>query len=120
MGMQDKIENATTTSWLTDGLSRAEINCTKHLGRIATAIEVKRHSLNMSQEDFANHLDVSVDTVKEWESGEHDFTISQIDELFEKLGLRFGFTITPQSNKVHVLTPDELENIATYAQSDSL
>ena len=57
--------------------------------KIATKIREKRISMHMSQRKFADFMHVTQATVSVWESGRHNFSISLLMYICEKIGLDF-------------------------------
>jgi transcriptional regulator with XRE-family HTH domain len=85
----DKITNAKSTSWVTEGLSETEIKTTVELAKISARIEKRRLDMGMTQKEFANYMGVSQGMVSKWESGEYNFSINSLNEICNKLDLRF-------------------------------
>jgi transcriptional regulator with XRE-family HTH domain len=90
----EKITNAKSTSWVTDGLSETEIKTTVELAKISAKITKHRLDMRMTQKEFANYMGVSQGMVSKWESGEYNFSIKSLNEICSKLGLRFTPLIT--------------------------
>ena len=74
-----------STNWLTAGLSEEELLAKKTLAIIAADIQLKRIELGLDQKEFAKLLGVSQGMVSRWESGTHNFTITTLVSLCEKL-----------------------------------
>lgn len=68
-------------------MTPAEIIANRQRALIASAIEIWRVDHDMSRDDFAKLVGVSSVTVAEWESGEHDFCISELSEISCKTGI---------------------------------
>ena len=83
-----------STNWLTAGLSAEELLAQKTLAIIAAEIQLKRIDMGLDQKQFAKMLGVSQGMVSRWESGTHNFTITTLVSLCEKLGLSFEPKIT--------------------------
>lgn len=93
MSIGEKIANAKTTDWLTEGLEEKQIKEIKELALIAAKIELKRTALGMTQKEFAKKMGVSQGMVSRWESGTYNFTITTLNEICKKLELEFEPTI---------------------------
>ena len=89
MSIKDKLANAQTTDWLTEGISDLELKQIKDLASISAAIELRRKDLGMSQKEFSAYMGVSQAMVSKWESGEYNFTISSLNEICYRLDLDF-------------------------------
>lgn len=76
---------------------------------IAMRIRRKRAELEMTQAQFAEHLDVAQAMISKWESGSYNFTLSALAKLFAKLeeSLSFDFDRKePQRLAEHVTASD--------------
>lgn len=101
MSLKEKMLRAETSSWLSDGLSKAEISTAKTLGLISAQIEEKRLSMEMNQIEFARFLGVSQGMVSKYESGTYNFSISCLNMLSHKLGMRLDVALSdiePEEN----------------------
>ncbi len=83
---------------VTDGLSRKDVLDGITGGKIASVILTRRCELGMEQGEFAQHMGVSRETVSGWESGEWDFTISELCGICEKLLLVFDVSFTREQD----------------------
>lgn len=95
MGIAEKIANAKKTTWLSEGLSDAEIKTTIELAKISAQIERCRLDMRMSQKEFAAYMGVSQGMVSKWESREYNFTIKSLNEICQKLNLKFNISFDP-------------------------
>ena len=68
-------------------ISAADINASRYLGEISSAIVKKRMELNMTQKEFAKHIKVSQGMISKWEGGDYNFSIKSLAELAEKLDI---------------------------------
>lgn len=93
MGVMEKIANAKKTSWISDGMSEAEIKTTVELAKISAQIERRRLELGMTQIEFAAYMGVSQGMVSKWESREYNFTIRSLNEVCEKLELDLSVSV---------------------------
>ena len=92
---------------LTANMSTAEIKASMVISDISSRIEKERINMGLSQKDFAKYLGVSQGMVSKWESGDYNFTIESIANIFDKLNLDFEFTITSDLNLINVSTTEE-------------
>lgn len=98
MSINEKIKNARTTDWLSEGLSQNQIRKIKELALISSKIQMKRLELGLNQKQFAKMMGVSQGMISKWESGEYNFTISNLIDICSKLDLRFQPTIFDEYN----------------------
>lgn len=90
MGIAEKIAHAKKTSWVTEGLSDAEVKTIVELAKISAQIERSRLEMNMTQQQFAEHMGVSQGMISKWESREYNFTIKTLNEICQKLDLKMS------------------------------
>lgn len=93
MGMKEKIASAKKSSWVTEGFSESEVKTIVELARISAKIERRRLELGMTQQEFAEYMDVSQGMVSKWESREYNFTIRSLNEICGKLELNLSLSI---------------------------
>lgn len=63
------------------------------LNRIAAVIAGYRYNQRLTQTDLAKQLGVTQAMVSKYESGEYNFSLKTLFELFDKLKLRFSLSI---------------------------
>ena len=90
MGIAEKIASAKKSTWLSEGLSEAEIKTTVELAKISAQIERCRLDMHMSQKEFAAYMGVSQGMISKWESREYNFTVRSLNEICPKLNLKFN------------------------------
>lgn len=66
-------------------ISAADINASRYLGEISSAIVKKRMELNMTQKEFAKHIKVSQGMISKWEGGDYNFPLSRLRNLQKNL-----------------------------------
>lgn len=93
MSITEKMNKAKKESWLSQGLTEAEIKTTVELAKISAKIERCRLDLGMTQKEFADYMGVSQGMVSKWESREYNFTIRSLNEISEKLGLHVSVSM---------------------------
>lgn len=103
---------------LTANMSTAEIKTAMVISDISAKIEIERINKGMTQMQFAKFMGVSQGMVSKWESGEYNFTIEAIANIFDKLGLDFDFTITPDIELISVNKSNETINFNGVIEVD--
>ena len=93
MGVMDKVTNAKRTTWVSEGISEAEIKTTVELAKISAKIERCRLDLGMTQTEFANFMGVTQGMVSKWESRDYNFTIRSLNEICQKLDLTLSLSM---------------------------
>lgn len=93
MSIEEKMKNAKTTDWLSQGLTKKEIERIGQLAVISAKIQLKRLELGLNQKEFAKMMNVSQGMISRWESGDYNFTIATLTEICDKLDLEFIPTI---------------------------
>lgn len=91
-----------TTNWLTEGLTKEELNIQKTLAIIAAELQFKRIDMGLDQKEFAKKLGVSQGLVSRWESGTYNFTITTLANICNKLGLLFEPRITDKEIETNI------------------
>jgi len=100
MGINEKIRNAKTSEWISEGLSNEKIKEIKKLAVISAQIQLRRIEMGMNQKQFAKMMGVTQGMISKWESGKYNFTIKTLDEIYDRLGLEFSPTV--QNNTYNV------------------
>jgi DNA-binding transcriptional regulator YiaG len=100
----EKIANAKKTSWLTEGMTNADVKTTVELAKISAKIERSRIDLGMTQKEFADYMGVSQSMVSKWESRDYNFTIKTLNEICQKLNLTLNISLDTLKND----TPDNV------------
>lgn len=93
MGVMEKVANAKKASWISEGISEAEIKTTIELARISAKIERCRLDLGMTQIEFAKFMGVTQGMVSKWESRDYNFTVRSLNEICQKLDLTLSVSI---------------------------
>lgn len=93
MALNEKIANAKTTNWITEGLSEEEIKSTVELAKISAQIERRRLDMGMTQKEFAKFMGVSQGMISRWESREYNFTVKTLVDICEKTGLSLSVSM---------------------------
>ena len=65
----------------------------KLMAQFSNAITSERLNLNMSQQDFAKHINATQSLISRWECGDYNFSINRIAEIAAKLDLNVDFKI---------------------------
>lgn len=88
---------------LAKNMSAAEIKTAFVTADISTVITKERIARKMTQKEFADFMGVSQPMISKWESGDYNFTISSIAEIFDKLELDFDFKIiSKQTEEINI------------------
>lgn len=104
-------------SSITEGMSASEIKAAMVTSEISSIIADERIKLKMTQKEFSDFMGVSQAMISKWESGDYNFTISSISNIFDKLGMDFNFTIHEDEDLNRMFKP--LENIKLNMPSNS-
>lgn len=113
MGITEKIAGAKKTSWVSDGISEAEVKTIVELAKLSAKIERCRLDLGMTQKEFANYMGVTQGMVSKWESREYNFTIRSLNEICQKLGLTLSMNMEqPCSNTDYAIIKWDEEKIS--------
>ena len=99
MNVLDRISDNREASWLTEGLSDAEVKTTVELAKISARIELCRIEMGMTQQEFAKYMGVSQGMVSKWESREYNFTIKSLNEISKKLNLNLSINLNKPSKE---------------------
>lgn len=110
--MERRVTGAELYDVLTKNVSNADIKKAMVISDIALAILKERVNKNMSQKEFAEFLGVSQGMISKWESGDYNFTVSSIVNVFEKLGINFEFNILQKTTN--------FSNIDSYEIADNM
>lgn len=89
MGIAEKLAKAKKTDWLAEGLSDLEVENMIRSAKISARLERYRHTLHMSQKEFAVYMGVPQEMVAKWESREYDFPHQTLHDICQKLNLEF-------------------------------
>jgi len=84
---KEKIINAKTVDFFNE-LTQEEKAEAELKASIAMAIHDKRIAMKMNQQEFAEMNQVSQTMVSKWESGEYNFTISNLSKILTALGIK--------------------------------
>ena len=112
MGVMEKVANAKKTSWVSEGISEAEIKTTIELAKISAKIERCRLDLGMTQIEFARFMGVTQGMVSKWESRDYNFTVRSLNEICQKLDITLSVSIEKPClmNDYAVIKWDEEKN----------
>ena len=80
-----------------DSLPEHQLNTALICGAIAATIINKRHSLGLTQQEFAERYGVTQGMVSKWESANYNFTIARLSELMSKLEIPFDVLLEGKS-----------------------
>ena len=85
-------------SLFSETLTPADVLSAKLMAQFSNAITSERLNLNMSQKDFAKHINATQSLISRWECGDYNFSINKIAEIAAKLDLNVDFKI----NAIHL------------------
>ncbi len=99
MGIQDKIDKAKKTKWVTEGFSDSEVKSIVELAKISATIERCRIDMGFTQKEFADYMGVTQGMVSKWESREYNFTIKTLNEICKKIHMELDVSIRDLNNE---------------------
>lgn len=99
MGIEEKLAGAKKTNWISEGFSDVEVKTIVELAKISARIERCRMEMGMTQLEFAKYMGVSQGMVSKWESREYNFTIKTLNEICQKLDLKFSVELEKPCTK---------------------
>lgn len=70
-----------------------------------------RKSLNLTQEQFGDRLNVTQSTISSWEKGRTDIDLASLVKMSEEFGVSIDRILT---GKEHGLSVDEMDTIMLY------
>ena len=62
--------------------------------KISVAIMKKRVEMNKTQKEFSRHMKVSQGMVSKWESGDYNFTVEALSNIFDALDMDVDIKFT--------------------------
>ena len=116
MGIEEKLAGAKKTSWISEGLTDAEVKTIVELAKISARIERCRMEMGMTQLEFAKYMGVSQGMVSKWESREYNFTIRTLNEICQKLDLEFSVELEKTYTKTMIYFGKLKNNTNVYAK----
>lgn len=87
--MSNEILSGSLFDDLLSDLSKTEIKCIKLKAKLAKWIQAKRKEMGLSQKQFSDFMGVKQAMISKWESGDYNFTISSLCDIFCKLDIDF-------------------------------
>lgn len=103
MSIESKLANAKEVDIFSE-LSQEDKMEADLLAEIAIQIHTRRMEMKMSQAEFAKFNKVTQTMVSKWESGEYNFTIQKLAEIFANIGLSLTFDIG-EKKEAHAVQP---------------
>ncbi len=95
-------------SLFSETLSPADVLSAKLMAQFSNAVTAKRLKLNMSQKDFAKHIDATQSLISRWECGDYNFSLNKIAEVAAKLDLDVDLKITDCTSSVEKQSDDNI------------
>ena len=93
-------QNAKSSSWLVSSLTKEQVKKLELIHEISMAIVRERKKLGMNQTEFAKFIGVPQGMVSKWESGEYNFTLENISNIFVKLNLDVNINVRKQLSRL--------------------
>ena len=90
MGIEKKLQNAKSSTWLSDSLTQEEKVAAAMSAEIASYLQKYRKSHGLTQDELAGILHVSNDEIIRWEDGDEDFTLANLAKIAITLNLRLS------------------------------
>lgn len=87
--MSNEILSGSLFDDLLSDLSKTEIKCIKLKAKLAKWIQVKRKEMGLNQKQFSDFMGVKQAMISKWESGDYNFTIASLCDIFCKLDIDF-------------------------------
>lgn len=92
MTLREKLKNIAQPYDLFSDLTDAEKEIDHILVCIAHEIYQRRTDLNWTQKKLAEAMQVSQSMVCQWESGDYNFTVEKLVQIFDTLGLKLNIS----------------------------
>ena len=89
MSINNKMDKAKESAWLSDYLTQEESDTAKYIAQIATIIQRQRKEKGYTQQELASMLGVSQVIVSRWENGEENFTIATLAKISSALEIEW-------------------------------
>lgn len=90
-------ESIRSNNWLIAGIPQEQLISERILAVIGAKINLKRLEMEMDQKAFAKYMGVTQGLVSRWESGNYNFTISNLASICQKLNLNFDVVLKESS-----------------------
>lgn len=100
MNTKMNFQNAKSSSWLVNSLTKEQVKKLELIHEISIAIVRERKKLGMNQTEFAKFLGVTQGMVSKWESGEYNFTLENISNIFVKLNLDVNINVNKHLSRL--------------------
>ncbi len=98
MSFRERISKAAQPVDVFPELSRAQKETNRLLVAIANQIYLRRKEQKKTQAELAKQLSVTQSMICQWESGDYNFSISSLAEIFDSLGLKINLTFSAIEN----------------------
>ena len=117
MSIRDRLEKAATAVDIFPELSNAQKETNRLVVQIANQIYNRRKELGKTQIQLADSLNIKQPMVCQWESGDCNFTISTLAEIFDALGLKINITFSNTNECRFSTHPNYIQN-SSESQDD--
>lgn len=74
--------------FIAENVSAGDLRAASIIGKISAFIVKRRSEMNMTQEELAERVGVSLKTVSKWESADYNFSVEEIAKIAEALGAK--------------------------------
>jgi len=90
MSIEKKIQNAKSSTWLTDSLTPEEKVAAAMSAKIAAYLQKYRKTHELTQDELAELLKVTSVEIIRWEERDEDFTLANLAKIATSLNLRLS------------------------------
>ena len=87
--MSNEILSGSLFDDLLSDLSKTEIKCIRLKAKLAKWIQAKRREMGLNQKQFSDFMGVKQAMISKWESGDYNFTVESLCDVFCKLDIDF-------------------------------
>ena len=106
--------NSAMFEFMSSYISKSDIYASEAIAKISAFILKKRLDFGMSQREFALKMGVSQGMVSKWESASYNFTIENIAQICEKIGVVFNIEFSAESEYLINDQQNSYENVTDF------
>lgn len=100
--MDSKVELYEMLSLFEDCVDISDVISSKCMSDLSSSIVEKRLDLGLTQKQFAEYVHVSQAMVSKWEGGDYNFSIKELAELAERLGMDLQVSLREYKEEIEV------------------
>ena len=100
--MGSKVELYEMLSLFEDCVDISDVISSKCMSDLSSLIVEKRLDLGLTQKQFAEYVHVSQAMVSKWEGGDYNFSIKELAELAERLGMDLQVSLREYKEEIEV------------------